>query len=194
MPFAAPSSEASGCWAQRQPAQPLACWAELLMQVRLPVLHPLVQVTRSSAHPCCPSSSGRQETSPPAQLLWRKTYNLSFYCGSSSGTFFPLHFCTFPALGLPTRNTESFVLHGGAQPKPSPLRAGQDMPDVLLLQFPTHEDQVDFVSPGQSSTIVSPWCASVLQMCRSFTVSSPVEVKKPPWWANPVRNMVRTFI
>lgn len=35
--------------------------SELLMQVRLPVLHPLLQLTHSSAHLCFPSSSGRQK-------------------------------------------------------------------------------------------------------------------------------------
>lgn len=81
---------------------------------------------------------------------------------------------------LATRNTRvSFALHCAAQPKPSPLWAGQDLPD-LLLQFLTHEGQLAFASTGQCNSIVSPWyqChrhVAPLQ-CRVLQ-----KLKKPPW-------------
>lgn len=155
---------------------------ELLMQVGLLALPSSLTPLLTPASP--PVLADRKLHLHPSfsgcLVRWRKTPSLSFYCSSSSGAFFPLYFCTFLALVFThQKHRESFVLiHCGAQPKSSPLWSGQDMPDLLLLQFLTHEDQVAFSSTGQD--YVSPWCASVLQTRSAFTVSSPVEVKKPP--------------
>lgn len=113
MPFAAPNGGGSFWVVGSEAACLTSCTlgSELLMWIRLPVLHPLPQLTHSSAHLCFPSSSGRQKLH----------LHPSFSGGLDSEEKLPaflfivaLHqvlssLCTFALsllLFLPTRNTE----------------------------------------------------------------------------------------
>ena len=78
------------------------------------------------------------------------------------------------------------MLQCGALPKPSLPWARQNLPGLLLLQFPTHEDQTSSLALRKAAQqyvhgVPQRYGREVpgRRFGNALTVSSPVQVKKP---------------